>query len=89
MRKSHLDLLALATRLLGESASIPLAIAPTGLTGLFHADGEMLGARAAEAFGIPCVAAIFTPCADSSAEMIRKKMKEKYLMGFIVKDDYG
>ena len=34
---------SLATRLLGEPATMPLAIAPTGLTGLFRADGEILG----------------------------------------------
>src|SRR3954464_15890583 len=43
----------LATRVLGEDWTIPLGIGPTGLTGLFHANGEMLGARAALAFGVP------------------------------------
>ena len=43
----------LATTILGEDWSIPLGIGPTGLTGLFHANGEMLGARAAQAFGVP------------------------------------
>lgn len=42
-----------ATTILGHPASLPLAIAPTGLTGLFHRDGEVLGARAAQAAGIP------------------------------------
>ncbi len=40
-----------ATTLLGEPVSLPVAIAPTGLTGLFHGNGEMLAARAAEAEG--------------------------------------
>src|ERR1043165_5367271 len=43
----------LATTILGEEWSIPCGIGPTGLTGLFHANGEMLGARAAQAFGVP------------------------------------
>ena len=43
----------LATTMLGEDWTIPLGIGPTGLTGLFHANGEMLGARAAQAFGVP------------------------------------
>ena len=43
----------LATNILGEDWTIPLGIGPTGLTGLFHANGEMLGARAAQAFGVP------------------------------------
>src|SRR5580692_4732524 len=37
----------LGTTLVGCAASIPLAIGPTGLAGLFHADGEILGVRAA------------------------------------------
>ena len=37
----------LGTTLAGCAASMPLAIAPTGLAGLFHANGEILGARAA------------------------------------------
>src|SRR6185437_2891124 len=43
---------SLATTMLGEKVSMPLAIAPTGLTGLMHGDGEILAARAAEAAGI-------------------------------------
>ena len=43
---------SLASSMLGEPVSMPLAIAPTGLTGLVHGDGEMLAARAAEAAGI-------------------------------------
>lgn len=43
----------LTTTLVGQSAAMPLAIAPTGLSGLFHVDGEICGARAAAAAGIP------------------------------------
>ena len=42
-----------ATTLAGQPSSMPLGIAPTGLTGLFHRDGEICGARAAAAAGIP------------------------------------
>jgi L-lactate dehydrogenase (cytochrome) len=42
-----------ATTMAGQPCSMPLAIAPTGLTGLFHRDGEACGARAAAAAGIP------------------------------------
>ena len=45
--------LSTATTLAGQASSMPLAIAPTGLTGLFHRDGEICGARAAAAAGIP------------------------------------
>ncbi|HWP14021.1 MAG TPA: alpha-hydroxy acid oxidase, partial [Xanthobacteraceae bacterium] len=42
-----------ATTLLGEPVSLPLAIAPVGLLGMQHADGEIHAARAANATGIP------------------------------------
>ena len=40
----------LASSMLGEQWTMPVGIAPTGLAGMQHADGEILGARAAEAF---------------------------------------
>jgi L-lactate dehydrogenase (cytochrome) len=42
----------ITSTMLGEKISMPVCIAPTGLTGLVHGDGEMLAARAAEAAGI-------------------------------------
>ena len=44
---------SLATKMIGQDVHMPLAIAPTGFTGMMHADGEILAARAAEKFGIP------------------------------------
>jgi L-lactate dehydrogenase (cytochrome) len=41
-----------ATQMVGIDVAMPVAIAPTGLTGMQHADGEILAAQAAEAFGI-------------------------------------
>jgi L-lactate dehydrogenase (cytochrome) len=52
----------LKTNILGEDWSIPLGIGPTGLTGLFHANGEMLGARAAHAFGVPFCLSTMSIC---------------------------
>ncbi len=45
--------IATATSMAGQACALPLGIAPTGLTGLFHRDGEICGARAAAAAGIP------------------------------------
>ncbi|WGF89624.1 alpha-hydroxy acid oxidase [Marinivivus vitaminiproducens] len=53
---------SLATTILGEPVAMPLAIAPTGLTGLFHGDGEILGARAAQAAGIPFALSTVSIC---------------------------
>ena len=44
---------SLESEMIGEKVSMPVALAPTGLTGMQHADGEMLAAQAAEAFGVP------------------------------------
>ncbi len=53
---------SLATSLLGSPVSMPLAIGPTGLAGLFHAEGEILGARAAAACGIPFCLSTMSIC---------------------------
>ncbi|MES3025481.1 MAG: alpha-hydroxy acid oxidase, partial [Pseudomonadota bacterium] len=42
--------------------AMPVAIAPTGLTGMQHADGEILAARAAEAFGVPFTLSTLSIC---------------------------
>ena len=48
-----LSQLSVATTVLGEPWTMPVAIAPTGMAGLFHRNGEICGARAAERFGVP------------------------------------
>ena len=44
---------SLASEMIGETVSMPIALSPTGLTGMQHADGEMLAAQAAEEAGVP------------------------------------
>ena len=46
----------------GQSTAMPVAIAPTGLTGMQHADGEILAARAAEKFGVPFTLSTMSIC---------------------------
>lgn len=41
------------SQMIGEDVSMPVALAPVGITGMQHADGEMETARAAEKFGVP------------------------------------
>ncbi|AZG11085.1 alpha-hydroxy-acid oxidizing protein [Pigmentiphaga sp. H8] len=48
--------------LLGQEVSMPVAIAPTGLAGMQWADGEILGAQAAEQFGIPFTLSTMSIC---------------------------
>jgi len=50
------------TTMAGQDVTMPVAIAPVGLTGLNWADGEMLGARAAERFGIPFTLSTMSIC---------------------------
>ncbi|WP_395058448.1 L-lactate dehydrogenase [Polaromonas sp.] len=51
-----------ATQMIGQKVAMPVAIAPTGLTGMQHADGEILGARAAKKFGIPFTLSTMSIC---------------------------
>ncbi len=50
------------TKMVGQDVAMPVAIAPTGLTGMQHADGEILGARAARAFGVPFTLSTMSIC---------------------------
>jgi len=59
----------------GQEAAMPVAIAPTGLTGMQHADGEILAARAAEKFGVPFTLSTMSIC---SIEDIRAHTKAPF-----------
>ncbi|MET1116832.1 MAG: alpha-hydroxy acid oxidase [Comamonas sp.] len=48
--------------MVGQDVAMPVAIAPTGLTGMQHADGEILAARAAKAFGVPFTLSTVSIC---------------------------
>ena len=51
-----------ATKMVGIDVKMPVAIAPVGLTGMQHADGEIKAARAAEKFGIPFILSTMSIC---------------------------
>jgi L-lactate dehydrogenase (cytochrome) len=51
-----------ATTMIGQPVAMPVAIAPTGLTGMQHADGEILAARAAKNFGVPFTLSTMSIC---------------------------
>ena len=53
---------SLRTTMAGQEVAMPVAIAPTGLTGMQHADGEILAARAAEKFGVPFTLSTMSIC---------------------------
>jgi L-lactate dehydrogenase (cytochrome) len=76
----------LATTLLGQPVSMPLAIAPTGLTGLQWGGGEILGARAALAAGIPFCLSTMSIC---SIEQVRAAVDKPFWFQLYVMRDRG
>src|SRR4051794_10996898 len=52
----------LASAMVGQPVSMPVALAPTGLTGMQHADGEILAARAAAKAGVPFTLSTMSIC---------------------------
>lgn len=65
----------LRTTMAGQPVIMPVAIAPTGLTGMQHADGEILAAKAAEKFGVPFTLSTMSIC---SIEDIRAHTKSPF-----------
>jgi len=51
-----------ASTMIGQPVSMPVALAPVGLAGMQHADGEILAARAAKAFGVPFTLSTMSIC---------------------------
>jgi L-lactate dehydrogenase (cytochrome) len=76
----------LATCVLGEDWSMPVGIGPTGLTGLFHANGEMLGARAAQACGVPFCLSTMSIC---SIEDVRSVVQKPFWFQVYLMRDRG
>jgi len=61
------------TQMIGQNVAMPAALAPVGLTGMQHADGEILAAQAAAEFGVPFTLSTMSICsiedvADNSPE---------------------
>ena len=81
-----LSQLSVAGTMLGQPVTMPLAIAPTGLTGLFHRNGEIEGARAAQAFGIPFTLSTMSIC---SIEDVRAAVTKPFWMQVYLMRDRG
>jgi L-lactate dehydrogenase (cytochrome) len=78
----------LSTTILGEPASLPLILAPVGLLGMQHGDGEILACRAAQAAGIPFTLSTMSICSieDVAANVDKPFWFQLYVMkdrGFI------
>jgi len=70
------------TTMAGQEVAMPVALAPTGLTGLNWADGEMLAARAAERFGVPFTLSTMSICSieDVAGAVTRPFWFQLYVM---------
>jgi L-lactate dehydrogenase (cytochrome) len=71
-----------ATKMAGIDVAIPAALAPVGLVGMQHADGEILAARAAEKFGIPFTLSTMSICSieDVAANTARPFWFQLYVI---------
>ena len=58
----NMDNRSTVSSMVGQQVSMPVALAPVGLTGMQHADGEILAARAAKAFGVPYTLSTMSIC---------------------------
>ena len=69
-------------KMLGQDVPMPVALAPTGLTGMQHADGEILAAQAAEAFGVPFTLSTMSICSieDVAANTSKPFWFQLYVM---------
>lgn len=76
----------LTTDIVGQPVSMPLAIAPTGLTGLTHGSGEILAARAAAAAGIPFCLSTMSIC---SVEQVAAAVNAPFWFQIYVMRDRG
>jgi len=73
---------SLRTTMVGQDVAMPVALAPTGLTGMQHADGEILAARAAERFGVPFTLSMMSICSieDVAAQTTKPFWFQPYML---------
>jgi len=76
----------LSTNILGEPAAMPLILAPVGLLGMQHGDGEIHACRAAQAAGIPFTQSTMSIC---SIEEIAAAVDKPFWFQLYVMKDRG
>ena len=75
---------SLATTIVGQPSSAPFALAPIGLTGMQHGDGEVLAAQAAAAAGIPYILSTMSIC--SIEDVAQATGKPFWFQLYVIKD---
>ena len=73
------------TQMIGQDVAMPVALAPVGLTGMQHADGEIKAARAAEAFGVPFT--LSTMSINSIEEVAQATNKPFWFQLYTMRDE--
>ena len=73
------------SQLVGEDVSMPVALAPVGLTGMQSADGEIKAAKAAEKFGVPFCLSTMSIC--SIEDVAEHTTKPFWFQVYTLKDD--
>ena len=77
-----------SSKMLGRSVALPTALAPCGMTGMQHADGEILAAKAAEKFNIPFTMSTLSIC--SIEDVAEKVTAPFWFQLYVMKDkDYS
>ena len=77
----------LSTKMIGEDVAMPVALAPTGLTGMQYPDGEIHAALAAEAFGVPFCLSTMSVC--SIEDVAQNTTRPFWFQLYVMKDkDY-
>lgn len=74
-----------ATQMIGQDVSLPVALAPVGLTGMQSADGEIKAARAAEKFGVPFTLSTMSIC--SIEDVAENTERPFWMQVYTLKDD--
>ena len=80
----NMDNRSTASTLVGQPVTMPLALAPVGSTGMHHADGEILAARAANRFGVPFTLSTMSIC---SIEAVAASTKQPFWFQLYVMRD--
>jgi L-lactate dehydrogenase (cytochrome) len=75
---------SLRSSMIGQEVAMPVALAPTGLTGMQHPDGEILAARAAEKFGVPFTLSTMSIC--SIEDVAANTTKPFWFQLYVMKD---
>ncbi|MBU2963176.1 alpha-hydroxy-acid oxidizing protein [Citreicella sp. C3M06] len=73
------------SQMVGQDVAMPVALAPVGMTGMQHADGEIHAARAAEKFGVPYCLSTMSIC--SIEDVAENSSKPFWLQVYTMKDD--